>query len=274
MQLGIFARTFAVQGALPVLHAVAQAGYETAQFNFACLGLASMPDEITDETVKKVAAASRETGISIAAVSGTYNMIHPDLSQRARGLQRLEVIIRCARAMGTEMVTLCTGTRDSQDQWRAHPDNGKPDAWHDLCTEMEKALAIAERHAVDLGIEPELANVVSSAAHARRLIDELKSPRLRVVLDPANLFEVVTSEERLHLVEQSVELLADRLSMAHAKDRDAQGNFVAAGKGVIDFSHFIGCLRKAGFAGPLVTHGLSEPEAPGAAHFLKALLQQ
>ena len=86
---------------------------------------------------------------------------------------------------------------------------------------MEAAIAIAERHDVDLGIEPELANVVDSAAKARRLIDELRSPRLKIVLDPANLFETETAEEQRRIVAEAIDLLADRIVMAHAKDRDA-----------------------------------------------------
>ena len=60
--------------------------------------------------------------------------------------------------------------------------------------------------------------------------------------------------------------------MAHAKDRDADGGFVAAGRGVIDFAHFISCLRACGFDGPLVTHGLTEAEAPSVATFLKQVV--
>ena len=47
-----------------------------------------------------------------------------------------------------------------------------------------------------------------------------------------------------------------------------QGGFVAAGTGVIDFPHFLACLRQAGFDGPLVAHGLSEAEAPAVSAFL------
>jgi sugar phosphate isomerase/epimerase len=47
---------------------------------------------------------------------------------------------------------------------------------------------------------------------------------------------------------------------------------VAAGKGVIDFPHFIGELRRVGFDGPLVTHGLSESEAPAVATFLRKVV--
>jgi sugar phosphate isomerase/epimerase len=274
MRVGIFAKTFALIGAEPVLNAVRQAGYETCQLNMACLGLASMPDEISEAQTRGIAAASQATGVSIAAVSGTYNMIHPDPQARSDGLRRLGVMIAAARAMGTGHVTLCTGTRDPDDQWRFHPNNESPSAWRDLITEMNKAARMAETHGIDLGIEPELANVVSSAAKARQLIDQIASPRLRIVLDPANLFEQATTQEARGIVARAVDLLSDRIAMAHAKDRDANGQFVAAGKGIIDFPHFLNTLRQSGFHGPLVTHGLSAEEAPGVAGFLRGALAQ
>ena len=83
MQLGIFAKTFAAQGAAPVLKAVRAAGFDTAQFNMACLGLPSMPDDIALDTAKQIAMASITSNVSIAAISGTYNMAHPDPAIRA-----------------------------------------------------------------------------------------------------------------------------------------------------------------------------------------------
>ena len=272
MQLGIFAKTFAAQGAIPVLQAVRGAGYEVAQFNLTCLGLPAMPEDIADSVTDSIADASARSGVAIAAVSATYNMAHPDAALRQAGLRRLAVMIAAAGAMGTGLVTLCTGTRDAADQWRHHPDNGSPEAWRDLAAQMEHALTLAERHGVDLGIEPELANVVSSVPLVRRLIDEMKSTRLRVVLDPANLVEVASDHERREIVARAIDQLGGRIVMAHAKDRDAKGGIVAAGRGVIDFGHFAGCLRRAGFAGPLVTHGLSESEAPLVALYLKKVL--
>jgi sugar phosphate isomerase/epimerase len=272
MQPGIFAKTFEGTDAATVLAAARDAGYETVQFNMACLGLPSMPDEVSPALAASVAAASAATGVSVAAVSGTYNMIHPDPAVRAAGLRRLEAIAGACAAMGTRLVTLCTGTRDPDDQWRAHPDNGTPEAWRDLLAEMEKAVAMAERHGLDLGVEPELANVIDGAPAARRLIEAMGSRRIRIVLDPANLFEVAGEGERRRLVDEAVDLLVERIAMAHAKDRSPDGGFATAGKGVVDFPHFIGRLRAAGFDGPLVTHGLSAAEAPGVASYLRGLL--
>lgn len=268
MQAGIFAKTFSAPGALGALSAAKAAGFETVQFNMACCGLTAMPDEIARETIAEIADASRETGISLAAVSATWNMIHPDPKVRAEGMRRLETIIKAARAMGTNLVTLCTGTRDAEDQWRHHKDNQGADAWADLLAEMGKAAALAEAHDVFLGIEPELANVVNSAAAAKRLMKQVDSARLRIVLDPANLFETASDEERRSIIAHAAETLAGSIWMAHAKDRDPKGGFVAAGTGVVDFPHFLACLKQAGFDGPVVAHGLSEAEAPAVAEFL------
>ena len=270
MQIGIFAKTFPGRDPDTVLKAARDAGFDGVQYNMACSGLDPMPAALTNRQTAEVAAATRATGQQIFAISGTWNMIHPDPAQRAAGLQRLAVLAAHAAAMGTNLITLCTGTRDATDQWRHHPDNTSQDAWADLLAAFEAAIQIADQHDILLGVEPELANVVNSAAAARRLIDQLQSPRLRIVLDPANLFEVAPDPR--DLIARATDLLADRLILAHAKDRAPDGSFATAGKGVIDFGHFLTRLKTAGFSGPLVTHGLTADEAPAVAALLRGLL--
>ncbi len=272
MRLGIFAKTFEGQDPARVLGAAQAAGFQSVQYNMACSGLAAMPDSITPADCAEVKRAGVQTGIALAAVSGTYNMIHPDPAIRSAGLRRLEVLMRSASAMGAPMVTLCTGTRDAADQWRHHPDNSSAQAWRDLLDEMAKACALAEPLGIRLGIEPELANVVATAAQARQLIDTLQSPALAIVLDPANLFEVAPLSVQRDVLSQAVDLLAPWIVMAHAKDRDAAGGFATAGRGVVDFPHFLGILRSSGFDGDLVTHGLHAHEAPSVASFLAKTL--
>jgi sugar phosphate isomerase/epimerase len=193
---------------------------------------------------------------------------------RAAGHARLATLAAACAGLGTRVITLCTGTRDAQDQWRGHPDNDTPEAWRDLLAAMETAVAIADQHDVLLGIEPELANVVSSAAKARALIDQLGSARLRIVLDPANLFEVATLAEQRDTVAAAIDLLADRIVMGHAKDRHADGRFATAGTGVLDYPHYLACLTRVGFDGPLITHGLGADEAAGVATFLRGALAE
>lgn len=268
MDLGIFAKTFPGSDPATAMKAAANTGYTAVQYNMACSGLAAMPDEITREQADRVADAARQTGMKIVACSATYNMIHPDLEVRARGLRSLEVIASACSLMGCDTLTLCTGTRDACDQWRTHPDNQTKMAWDDLLRSMEAAVRIAEVHDLTLGVEPELDNVVNSARTARKLMDEIQSARIGIVLDPANLFEVETLDRQRSIVSEAIALLGDRIIMGHAKDRLPDGRFTAAGQGVLDYEHYLRALLGAGFDGPLVTHGLDAVDAPAVAEFL------
>jgi sugar phosphate isomerase/epimerase len=271
MQIGVFAKTFSGSEPASVLAAVRDAGFAVTQFNLACAGLPSMPDAVPDDAIRAITGASETSGVALVALSGTYNMAHPDRAVRDDGLRRLGVVIEAAAALAVPLVTLCTGTRNADDQWAHHLDNADPSAWADMAAEMEKAIDLAERHGVDLGIEPEQANIVTSAQDAMRLIAEMGSQRLRIVLDPANLFEQASVAQARAIVTEAIETTAGHVAMAHAKDRFADGRFATAGRGVVDFIDFVARLKATGFDGPLVTHGLSAQEAPGVARFLKGL---
>ncbi len=272
MRVAVFAKIFPGTDPNVVLPTARDAGFIGVQYNMSCSGLPSLPESIPNSVAEAVARAASDAEITIEAVSATYNMIHPDPSVRRRGLQSLAVIAAQAHTMGTGLVTLCTGTRDPIDQWRYHPENQSAEAWRDLVAACHAALRIAETHDVDLGIEPEPANVVSSADAARRLIDIVDDRRLKVILDPANLVEGVPAERRQEVIEAAVALLADRIALAHAKDRTADGRVIATGRGVVDFDHFVGCLRRAGYDGPLVAHGFTAEEAAAVARRLSAIV--
>jgi len=93
------------------------------------------------------------------------------------------------------------------------------------------------------------------------------------VLDPANLFEQATPAELSDIVARAIDISAGYVTMAHAKDRYADGRFATAGQGIIDFPAFIDGLRVTGFDGALVTHGLTAEEAPAVARFLSDLIR-
>ena len=268
--LGIFAKTFLRPSVLAVLEAVQEAGFSATQFNMSCAGLDPLPDSVPAEIVEAVRAALAASGVAPAALSGTYNMIHPDPGFRNRERAKIVRLIAAAPAMGFSLVTLCTGTRDTHDPWRAHRDNDSGEAWADLIGELELILPAAENAGVTLGIEPETGNVVKTPAHARRLLAELGSKRLGVVLDPANLEEHPTHDSLRHELSAAFEAVGDRIVLAHGKDRAADGQACAAGKGAVDFTMFLRLLEGAGYDGPLILHGLAEEEAAGAAAHLRA----
>jgi sugar phosphate isomerase/epimerase len=276
VRLGVFARTFARSSPEGVFDALVGYGLGETQFNMSVAGLSTLPDEIAPALADRIRVAAAERRIALVAVSGTFNMIHPDKEVRREGLRRLGVLAGACDRLGTPTVTLCTGTRNPQDMWRRHPDNASPEAWRDLLATMQEALETAEEHGVTLAFEPEAANVVDSAEKGRRLLDEMRSPRLKVVMDAANLFDAGDPARQLsrseEILEGAFELLGGDLLLAHAKDVNGSGEVVAVGKGDLDYDLYLEHLNEAGYGGPLVMHGLDEKEVGGSLAFLRRKL--
>ena len=188
-------------------------------------------------------------------------------------MRRLGQLAGACALLGTSTITLCTGTRDPDDMWRGHPANRRPAAWADLLRAMEQAIAIAEEHDLLLAVEPETANVVDSPARARRLLDELRSPRLKIIIDPANLFHAEDLPRQRAILDAAFDLLGPDIVLAHAKDvrvENGKVHHVTEGTGVLDYQHYLTLLRHIPV--PLIVHGLAEAEVEGALAFLRGAL--
>ena len=72
-------------------------------------------------------------------------------------------IAKSATAMGSQMLTVCSGSMDPKDKWRRHSANDDKASWVMMCKEFEVICAIADSNEILIGVEPDLANIVSSA---------------------------------------------------------------------------------------------------------------
>jgi sugar phosphate isomerase/epimerase len=276
MTVGIFAKVFARPTLEATLDAVAAHGCRSVQFNLECAGVPDLPDRLDPALCDRIRREMATRGIAMAALSGTYNMAHPDPERRREDLGRFRVLVSACRSLGADLITLCTGTRDPGYMWRTHPDNGTEPAWRDTVDSMRRAVSLAEEHGVTLAFEPEVANVVDSASRARRLLDEVASPRLKVVMDGANLYHRGELPRMREILSEVFALLGPDIALAHAKDldRDGEAGHLAAGTGLLDYDHYISLLRASGFRGSLVLHGLTEAQAPGCLAFLRGKLSR
>ncbi len=264
MYPAIFARTYPLTNAAEVFAAAAADGYRGVQFNLASAGPGGLAEEIKHQ--------AHAAGIVLAALSGTYNMAHPDPNVRAASREAFANVIEAARRMGTPVVTLCTGSRDPENMWKHHPDNQGALAWSVLRSEVDSVLPLAEAAGIKLAVEPEPGNVVNHAQAARRLLNEVQSPFLGIILDPANLLSPETLPEQKKVIAQAAQLLGGSVVLAHAKDIDLSGRVTAVGRGAVDFPAFVAALRSIGYDGALIAHGFPQENAAEVskllAHFI------
>jgi len=272
MKLGIFAKTFHQNSLKRLLSHIRGFGFVCVQFNFSAVDLPSMPERIPQKTLENIDQAFEQNKLKIAAVSGTFNMAHPDQQVRSAGIKKMAVLAKACKDINSDIISICTGSRHLRDKWQHHPDNRSEEAWRDMRSTLSESLLLAEQSGLMLAMEPEIANVISSAKKAVRIIKELQSDHLKVIIDPANLFEVERQSKVKYLMEEAIDLLGENIVIAHAKDRNNKGQFCAAGKGIIDYPLYLRCLEQVNFHGPLILHGLDETEVPGSLNMLRNLI--
>ncbi len=267
MYPAIFSRTYASRNVNDVLRAIRDDGFAGAQMNLSSFGMESLPDALDGAAICAGIETAKDLGLTLAALSGTYNMSHPDPAARRAIRPRFRNVLTAARKMGVPVVTLCTGSRNTADMWAEHPLNNSAEAWADFRDELDWALAEAANHSLMLAIEPEPGNVVRDARAARRLLDAVGAPHLGIVLDAANLIGRDGVARQNDIIAEAIDLLGAHVVLAHAKDIDASGKVVAPGRGAIDLAAFAAALHGAGFGGALVGHGFeaADSRAAGAA---------
>ena len=271
IQIGILLGTFGGPTLEARLDAVKASGLDCIQLSLDCAGLPDMPEKIPEELATGIRDAPADRGITLASVQGTFNMCHPDPARRQNGLERLRVLTEACPQLGVTKVHICTGTRNPNSMWGAHPDNKTPEAWRDMAACVRDAADIARQAEVVLAFEPEVNNIVDSAQKARRLLDEIGSPSLKVTFDAANLFHTGELPRMKEILDQAFELIGKDIVLAHAKDLDHDGDagHLPAGKGKLDYAHYVALLHQYHFPGPLLLHGLSEAQVPACAAFLR-----
>jgi sugar phosphate isomerase/epimerase len=274
MEIGIFERVFLRHSLAAALDAVQSHGLRAVQFDLSSAGLPTMPDEIEPRQAETIRAELSARHVTMAAVSGTFNIIHPDEAARQHGMRRLRILAAASPALGTDIITLSTGTRDAGNMWRHHPGNDTGDAWREALTSMAEIAAIGEEYGVTMAFEPEVNNVVDSARKARRMLDEVRSPRIKIVMDGANIFHTGELPRMAEILDGAFDLLGPDIALAHAKDLDHDGDAgsLPAGHGVLDYDRYLRLLQQSGFTGALILHGLNEQQVPGCVAFLRAKL--
>jgi len=173
--------------------------------------------------------------------------------------------------------------------WTYHPENRSSAAWQEMVNAMQRALEIAIEYDLYLGIEPEVANVVSNANDGMRLIRELESNGIKIVFDPANLYRPPADPRQDgHVITDALALLGDHIAIAHCKDIAAPVGraatyqpsetvyaHVAAGTGILNYRHYLSELRRLVSTDvPLILHGLSQEQIPRSVAFVRRCLSE
>lgn len=181
------------------------------------------------------------------AVLGCYlNLAHPEQEALASIQRTYEAHIRFAAHLGCGVVGTETGAPNPQYSYE--PACHSEEALATFIRNLKPVVRFCEQMGVLFAIEPVYTHIVSNGRRARRVLDEIASPNLQIILDPVNLLHKENVHQRSEVIAEAIELLRDEIAVVHLKDystkEDGTLKSVAAGTGEMDYSDIFSFIRK------------------------------
>jgi len=214
------------------------AGVEIAPFT-----LAESVKEVPGDRRRAIREAAARTGIRIAGIhwvlvkpEGLY-INHPDRGIRERTARYFCDLVNFCADLGGEVMVV-----GSPKQRNLLPDVSREQGWEWAAATFRPAIAQAEQRGVTICFEP-LApaetNFINTAAEALQFVQQVPSPRFKVILD----VKAMCSESKP--LPQIIHESWPHFAHFHANDRNLKG----PGFGEVDFKPIAAALKEVGYAG-------------------------
>lgn len=183
--------------------------------------------------------AFEEKNLDVAVLGCYIEPAVTDEEKRLYDVKRFKEQIMYCRQLGSNIVATETSRCDEQN---------RPRQYELLVDSVRQMTQIAEKFGVFVGIEPVLVHTLNTPELAARLLSDIASPNLQIVLDPINLLSVDNIERQHAIIDSCFDLFADRIVAVHAKDVIIEnGNLkrCVIGQGIFDHKYFYKKLNKA-----------------------------
>ncbi len=217
---------------------------------------------------EKIGEAYRSAGVSIHSLGVYTNLSHPDPAERDANLAYFEAMIKAGGAMGVRTFITEAGHYHSDQPAPPVAYHFQEKVWYQMVATGKRLAELAETHQATVLLEPSFAGFLASAKRTRLFIEEVGSPRIRALLDPANLLEINDLGEMFDQLEPWIDCF-------HAKDRKlhAEGG-VAAGKGDIDYPTFVTLAARRRPRAPLILEYVGADNYKQALAHLRAAMRK
>ena len=180
------------------------------------------------------------------AVLGCYlNLATPDEEQLRETQEKYMANIRFAAHLGAGVVGTETGAPNVE--YRFEEACWNEESLQIFIKNLRPVVKYAEQMGVLVAIEPVVRHIVCDPVRARRVLDEIDSPNLRIILDPVNLLESYNYEEQDAIIDEALELLGKDVAVLHVKDfviKDGRLVSVPVGQGQCHWDRIMPYMKR------------------------------
>jgi sugar phosphate isomerase/epimerase len=255
---------------------LAAAGFHTIQLflsqtdsNFWRYNSRSDVSSLTPGRCQDIAGTYRTAGIAIHSLGVYTNLLHPDEAERRANLAYFKAMMEVGRRMGVHtFITEAGHYVDAKGPEPAVPLHFQDPVWPRTVATVRELARMAGDFEAKVLLEPFYRGFLASAKRVRLFLEEVNLPRIRALLDPANLIEVNDLEEMFAQ-------LGPWIDCVHAKDRKLHTDAgVGAGAGDLDYPKLVTLAARHTPQAPLILEYVGPQDYKKALAHLRHAMRQ
>lgn len=222
--------------------AIAAKGFRATQLAFT----KAFPDPaetyMTPERLEGIREVFSAQGIRVPVMGCYISASDRDEAVRNAAKEKFAACLRASVVLGAG----CVGTETTHFTFE---ESEREAAYARLLDFMRAVVPVAEGCGAIVGIEPVACHTLCSPEMTRRLLDDVQSESVKVILDMGNLLtkETCSPEDQLDILHRCLALFGDKICVLHVKDGvfGEDGKWIARpmGEGVMDWKTLLPILK-------------------------------
>ena len=174
------------------------------------------PEKLTDEYARRVRKEFGESGLECAVLGCYLNLADPNPERRSKTQEIYKAHLRFAAKIGARVVG--TETYANPESAFSDPAPQSEEAFQLLLDSLKPVVRYAEECGAVLAVEPVWCHIISTPERAVRMLEELPSENLQIILDAVNLIAPEEANRTEDIIRNAISLLGDRVRILHMKD--------------------------------------------------------
>lgn len=222
--------------------AIRENGFSATQLAFGKAFPEKPETYMTDAALASIRSAFAACGVAVPVMGCYVSASDRDPAVLAAAKEKFAQHLIASVTLGAG----CVGTETTHFTF---DESEREAAYARLLDFTRHAAAIAESCGAIVGIEPVAYHTLNTPELTKRLLDDVNSDHLRVILDSANLVPpgVTAKEAQRDLVARSLQLFGDKICVLHVKDgawnSENKWENRPLGEGIMDWETILPMLR-------------------------------
>lgn len=242
MIIGMRGHDFGRMQPQALAEAIREKGFCAAQLAFTKAFPEPTEAYMSPERLEEIRDVFAESGVSVPVMGCYISASDIDDAVRNEAKAQFAAILRASVLLGAG----CVGTETTPFTFA---EEEREAAYARLLDFMRAVVPVAEECGAIVGIEPVATHTLNTPEMARRMLDDVGSDSVKIILDMVNLMTKETSspQSQLEILERCLALWGDRICALHIKDGvfDEAGNWVDTpiGEGIVDWKTLFPVIR-------------------------------